>query len=185
MRGLIAAALALTLSAGAEAQPAPRSPDEAAGQAVMQCVAHTLGQVTISAGNAPLLASNGLQFSAETPAMLQSTANTPYGKATYANAPSNEGQVWAVGYDGPGNTCLVFALGTAVKPVEDRLVQLFSIPGAWKAEQAAPAAEGERKLQYGWDLQPRHLTALVSIRDLSTLPAKGMVMVTVSQTSGK
>jgi hypothetical protein len=187
MHGLVAAALAILLSTSAVAQPGVRPPNEAAGQALMQCVAHTLGQGKVSAANAATLSANGLQYVAVPPAFLQTTANTPYGKASYATVPSTEGQIWAVGYDGPGNACLVFAIGIAVQPVESRLVELFSIPNAWKPETAAPAAQGERKLQYGWKLErpKRNLTALISVRDLSTSAAKGMVMVTVSQTTKK
>lgn len=184
---LLCSCLVLVLQAPAAAQLSPRAPNVAAGQGLMQCVAHALGIGKISADNAELLASNGLQHAAEPPAFLQSTRRTPYGEASYAHSPSTDGQVWTVGYDGPGSTCLVFVIGTPVEPIEARLVELFSIPNAWKPETAAEAAEGERRLQFGWDVKrpKRHLTALVSIRDLSALPTKGMVMVTISQTSQK
>lgn len=170
-----------------EASTTLRAPGEAAGAALIQCVAHTMGLGTISSASADRLAENGLRYSDSPPQYLAGAAETPYGKGSFVNAPSTEGQIWAIGYDGPGTACIVFALGTSVDPIEARVRSLFSVPHAWRPESAARAEEGERKLQYGWDVaQPkRHLTALISIRDWSNQPAKGMVMITVSQTFKK
>jgi hypothetical protein len=183
LSSVIAAALTVPAVAAAETV----SPVEGAGKALMQCVAHTTNQGVISKESAALLASNGLLYSEDLPPFLQSARTTPYGSGSFATVPTAEGQVWAVGYDGPGTSCLVFVMGTAVAPVRARLEQLFAIPGAWVPQTPAPAEAGEQKLQYGWKLKKPgpNLTALVSIRDLPTHPAKGFVMVTISQTSEK
>jgi hypothetical protein len=180
-----AALAAFTVPAPAAAETV--SPEEGAGKALMQCVAHSTGQGEISRRNAALLASNGLLHSEEVPPFLQSAKATPYGNGSFATVPTTDGQVWAVGYDGAGTSCLVFVMGTAVAPIRARLEQLFAIPGAWVAQTPAAAQTGEQKLQYGWKLDKpdRNLTALVSIRDLSRHPAKGVVMVTISNTSEK
>jgi len=163
------------------------APEVGAGKALMQCVAHTTGQGEISKENADLLAANGLLYSEDLPPFLQSARTTPYGNGSFATVPTTEGQVWSVGYDGAGRSCVVFVMGTTVGPVRTRLEQLVAIPGAWVAQAPAAAAPGEQKLQYGWKLgkSDRNLTALVSIRDLASLPAKGFVMVTISHTSEK
>ena len=176
-----AAALLLAISSPAAAQGVGVPPEQAAGQAMMQCVAHSTGQGSVVAENADLLAENGLVYSATPPPFLESARQTPYGTASFARSPSTDGQIWAVGYD--QGACLVVALGTETQPIETRLVELFAIPGAWQQQAAAKAEVGERKLQYGWLLRPNfNLTALVSIRELPE-PAKGMVMITINRTA--
>ena len=181
-------ALALLGSAAGNAQPAPLAvpPEQAAGTALMQCVAHTTGQGPIAAKYSQQLATNGVIYTDQPPAYLQDAGQSSvFGKGSFASAPAVEGQVWLVGYDGLGTACMVYVLGAAVQPVEARLSEMFAIPGAWKKEMPVKAEAGERKLQYGWDLKDpkRHLTALVSIRDMSSSPAKGIVVVTISQTT--
>jgi len=156
-------------------------PAQAAGQALIQCVAHATGQSIISKDNSAGLTTNGLTYSDQPPSVLAgSTRQTPYGRASYAQAPSDDGEVWAVGYD--KGSCLVFIWETSPEPVVKRLVEMFEIPNAWEKQQAAAAAPGERKLEYGWQVRPDfNLTGLVSIRELPE-PMDGMVMVTISRT---
>lgn len=187
MQAIVGVASAILIASGANALPAPVPVEEATGKALMQCVSHTTRHGSVEAKNSDLLAANGLIYSSEPPAFLVSTKTSFYGNASYATVPSTEGQVWAVGYDGAGDACAVFVLGSAVEPIESRLLKLFSIPGFWVPVKAAPASPGEKKLEYMWDLgRPgEQLTALISIRDMSNLPAKGFILVTITRTEKK
>jgi hypothetical protein len=187
MIGRVAAAAQLLAAFPVAAQVAAPPPEQAAGTALMQCVAHATGHGDVSAANAALLLANGLQYMAEPPPFLQSTRQTPYGNASYAVSPSAEGQTWLVGYDGPGNACLIFSVGTNVGPVEERLVKMLSIPGTWKEVPAAAPAAGERKREFQWKLKEPvgKVTALLSMRDLGDNAAKGMTMVTIARTAEK
>jgi hypothetical protein len=172
---------ALFILASTIAQPEKRDPAGATGNAIMQCVAHAMGGGPINKDNIDHLAQNGLIFSEAPPEILRSTAQTPYGTASYALSPSTEGQVWAVGYD--KGSCLIFTLWSDIAPIRKRIVDLFSIPNSWKEKQAAPAKENEEKLEYYWDPYPKmHLSALISLTDMAPSPKKGFVMITIGQT---
>ena len=140
--------------------------------------------MVITENNAADIAHNGMTFSPTPPPGLASTLETPYGRANYALVPSTQGQVVSVGYDGPGRACLVFAVGMPSAPVEKRLKELFDIPGTWRSVPPQPAAEGERKLEWRWDLTnpEEHITALVSIRSLPSSPDGAFIMVTIANT---
>jgi hypothetical protein len=175
--------LILVLGAALAAMPAAAAPDQAAGTALMQCVAHAAGPGTISPDHAALLARSGLEYQAEPPAALRSMFDTPYGHATFARSPATEGQIWAVGYD--RGTCMVKAIGTAPEAVENRLGAMFAIPGGWRAEPVKQPDAVSRWTQYGMDANGRHLTAQMKVQPMPATPVKGLVMVTVSASKKK
>lgn len=176
------AALALLLFAGgpvlaqehAGGELAPRAPEQAAGQALMQCVAHATGHGAIDSEAVELLRANGLQYEMSPPPFLQAAAENEYGRGQFARAPSAQGQVWAVGYD--SGVCIVMAIGTPAGPVETRLNELFAIPNSFKPEPIEQKP-GARWSQWRWSMKPNDLVAQVNIRDRSGV---GMVMVTVA-----
>jgi hypothetical protein len=143
----------------------------------MQCVAHAAGLGTISPDHAALLTGNGLEYHPEPPAALTSMADTDYGHATFAQSPTTEGQIWAVGYD--SGTCIVMALGMEPEPVERRLAAMFSVPGAWRSEKIKQPDAGSRWTQYGVVMNGRRLTAQMKVQPLPASPVKGLVMVTI------
>jgi hypothetical protein len=153
------------------------APEQAAGSALMQCVAHAGGMTAITRDNAAALARNGLEYQATAPDALKAMAATPYGTGSFARSPSREGDVWAVGYD--RGACIVIATGTAVEPVEQRLAAMFAIPGGWHPEPIPQRDAGARWTQYGWDMNRRHLTAQMKVQPLPGTPVKGVVMVTI------
>ena len=183
MRRVAAVALTLTSPATGVAQQgrqaiAPRVPEQAAGQALMSCMAHSMGTGPIIAANAEALASDGLMFSEAYPSFLQGQSQNEFGRASFARVPVTDGgQIWAAGYD--SGVCIVTVIGTPEGPVVARLQQLFSIPGGWKQKQIKDLP-GRRWSAYDWNSPQAKLTAQLSITDLPpNSPAKGFVSVTI------
>ena len=168
----------LLLLAAPVAVLAPVPPPQAAGAALMQCVAHAAGMVEITADHAAALAANGLKYLPTPPDRLRSMVSSPYGTANFALSPSTEGDVWAVGYD--SGTCIVMVLGTAPAPVEQRLNQLFTVPHTWKQQSIAQSDPGARWTQFGWTANGRRMTAQMKVQPLPASPIQGLVMVTVA-----
>jgi hypothetical protein len=168
---------ALLLAASASAQPSLRPPEQAAGLALMQCVAHSAGMGPITADAGDNLRANGLEPVAEPPPHLQSATQNEYGRGTFAQSPSTEGQVWAIGYD--GGVCIVMTLGAAPAPIEGRLKELFAIPDSFEPEPIAPRP-GATWSQWRWKRTPRDLIAQMRVTEIPDPRAKGMVMVTVA-----
>lgn len=153
------------------------SPEDAASKALAQCVQHSSSMQSgmIVKQNSKELAANGLAWQQDPPPLLQQTKSTPYGRADYAEAKTNDGQVWVVGYE--NGVCQVVTVGTQVPPIEKKYLEVFAGPGNWHAERAPSADKGERKLLY--KSQPSRdvkLSALVSMRD-----DQGFSMVTINR----
>ena len=180
------AALVLALTAPAWAQQGsqaadPRPPEQAAGQALTSCVAHAMGMAPIAAKNASALAASGLVLMEAYPAFLRSQSQNEFGRGTFAQVHSTEGQVWATGYD--SGVCLVTVIGTPEGPVVQRLDQLFAIPGAWKPAKIKQLP-GARWSAYEWNSSHAKLTAQMRIAELAPdSPAQGFVSVTIAPKS--
>ena len=175
---MIAAAVVWLALAVPATLPAATDPARAAGNALTACVKHAAAMAPIDAAHAAGMADSGLVYSVTPPAKLSSMRETGYGTASFAQAPSTEGEVWAVAYD--RGTCMVMVLGTDVKPVEQRLAALFAIPGTWRVEPIAQPDPGARWTQYGWQANGHQLTAQVKIQPLPQTAVKGLVMATIA-----
>jgi hypothetical protein len=176
--------LALALSAASVAQSqslTPLPPQQAAGKALMQCVAHSLGMGPIAVDAAEKLRSAGLQYVTAPPPHLRAMTQNEYGRGSFAMSPSVEGQVWAVGYD--SGVCIVMTLGAATGPVERRMNELFAIPNSFKRE-AIKQLPGARWSQWRWSQPERDLVAQMSVREISNPAVKGSVMVTLAPARG-
>lgn len=177
---LRAASLVLAMAIGAEAsaQAAKLPPaNQAAGLALMQCVAHITGTGVIAAETKDHLKANGLELEGTPPPHLRALAQNEYGRGTIARSPSAEGEVWAAGYD--GGVCIVMTIGAEAAPVEKRMVELFSIPNSFKPEPIGQR-EGVKVSQWRWKQSRMDILANMTVRGIPAPGAKDMVMVTVA-----
>jgi hypothetical protein len=161
MRAIALALLAVAMPA--EAQAADPT-DKAADHILKQCVEHALGNVQIKGQNAKQLEADGFVYQLDPPEFLSSTKQSDLGRAEYIKSPSDQGEIWAAGYD--GGSCLVVTAAAEVAPIEKAYLAYFTQPGAWHSERASSGQNGERRLQYA--MQPTRatkLTAMISLRD--------------------
>jgi hypothetical protein len=157
------------------ASAASLSPTDAASLALKACIEHVRGMGRIEGGNAKNLETLGFKYQRQPPEFLTSTKTTPLGEGEYARAPSNDGEVWSIGYDSGG--CMIVTLGTSAGPVEKGYLAVFDTPGTWRKSSAPDGAPGERTLRYLYDPErTMKLTALVSLRD-----ADGITSITLTR----
>lgn len=167
------ARVALIIGAMPAAAQAADSTDKAADHVLRQCVEHALGNLQIKGPNAKELEAQGLSYQLDPPEFLSSTKQTDMGRAEYIKAPSDQGEIWAAGYD--SGSCLVVTAAAEVPPIEKAYLAYFNQPGMWHTERASSGQNGERRLQYA--MQPTRatkLTAMISLRD-----SEGVTSVTI------
>jgi hypothetical protein len=164
MKAILFATLVVATSTAALAAGTPQSPEKAAALALKQCVDHALGTSQIKGQNGQELDSRGLAYQRDAPQFLSSTQQTDLGRAEYVKAPSTDGEIWSVGYD--GGSCMVVTMATVVPPIEKSYVDYFGSVSTWHAERPPSGNKGERKLQYTMmPTRASKLTATVSLRD--------------------
>ncbi|MGB3710637.1 MAG: hypothetical protein WA985_03000 [Erythrobacter sp.] len=160
--------------------PDPTPPEQAYGTGLIQCVAHTSGAGSIIEARREELADTGLHLLNRAPDMLASTETHPvYGFAKFAILNPTEGLVVIAGYD--TGVCLVYGVGVDEKPIQDRLDELFSIPGAW-IESDIEQLPGARWTAYDFPQQDgSKLRAETSVREMPG--DKVFFMTTVTRTA--
>ncbi len=163
MRAFAVAALIAAMPMAAQAAT-PQSPDKAADMALKQCVEHALGNLQIEGPNGKQLETNGFVYQRDPPDFLSATKQSDLGMAEYIKSPSDQGEIWAAGYD--GGSCLLVTAATDVAPIEKAYLAYFNQPGMWHTERASAGNKGERRLQYAMaPTRATKLTAMISLRD--------------------
>jgi hypothetical protein len=169
----IVAAGALATPAAVEA--ATVAPADAATLALKQCISHVQGETKIVGANAKSLEAMGFSYQRDPPEFLQATKSTVLGRAEYARAPAEEGEVWAIGYD--AGSCMVVTMAVTVDPIETGYKAVFAEPGTWRSTNADRAPEGQRNEKYQFDPnRTLKLTAMVNYR-----PDQGITSATVTR----
>ncbi len=139
MRAFALAAMVLTAALAAQAANALPA-DKATDLALKQCVEHARGTNLIQGQNGAQLDKQGFQYQRDAPQFLSATQQTDLGRAEYIKSPSDDGEVWGVGYD--GGSCMIVTAATVVEPIEKVYLDYFGQPNMWHAERAPQRRQG-------------------------------------------
>jgi hypothetical protein len=147
MRKLMLLGLAVSAPLAAQTREA-RSPEAAAEAAVQQCIEHVRAIAKIDQAYSNQLVNKGFVYQRDAPDFLAETKTSRFGVAQYAQSPSTEGEIWAIGYDrGP---CMVVTMVAGIEAVQKGYAAVFD-NGKWHKEKPRSTDKDAHIDRFRWE----------------------------------